>query len=73
MPARFGDIARAVKAFGATVEEPPSGGSHYKVCKGGAVFPITAHNGLKSEISNIYLRGLCRFLGCTLDDFKKEL
>ena len=72
MPARFGDIARAVRAFGATVDDPSSG-AHFKICKDGRVFPITAHNAMRSEISDIYIRALCRFLGCTVADFKEKL
>jgi hypothetical protein len=35
--------------------------------------PIPAHGGLKSEISDIYIRALCRTFGWNFDEFKRQL
>lgn len=41
-----------------------TGTRHFQARKDGyAMFPIPAHNGLKSEIPNKYLKALCRHFG----------
>jgi hypothetical protein len=72
VPAKLSDIKRAVTALGFTLE-PPKRGSHWKVRRGGRSYPIPAHNGLKEEIQDPYIRGLCRFLGIELEEFRKRL
>ena len=71
MPARFGDIARALRKLGVQVEEP-SKGSHWKCRKDGfGVYTIPAHNGLKAEISDVYIRAVCRHFEIDLEEFKR--
>jgi hypothetical protein len=72
VPARLREIIRVFEALGGTVE-PPATGSHWKARKDGRVFPLAAHNGPKTEISDVYIRGLCRCFGLDEDDFRKLL
>ena len=72
MPAKFGRLKRWAEKRGATVEQPSSG-SHWKMRFEGWVFPISAHNGLKEEISNVYLREVAKHFGLTLAELLKQL
>lgn len=72
MPARFSAIKRAVEALGYSVE-PPNGGSHWKVRTKSGCYPIPAHNGLKEEIPDVYIRGLCRFIKVDFEYFRRRL
>ena len=63
MPARLRDIVRALAELGVAIEKP-NRGSHFKALSAsGRKYSIPAHNGEKTEISDEYIRGLCRFLG----------
>jgi hypothetical protein len=73
VPAKFSAIKREVLAMGLTVEPPRGGGSHWKVRGRNGSYPIPAHNGLKGEIPDQYIRGLCRFLGVDFEEFRKRL
>lgn len=54
--------------------EKPSRGSHWKAKKPGyRTYPIPAHNGKKTEISDRYIEGFCRNFEIDLEDFKKKL
>ncbi len=72
MPARLADIARACRALGIDVEAPGRG-SHWKALRDGTVYPLPAHNGPKSELDDIYIRGLCRAFGLNEREFRKLL
>lgn len=73
MAARLGDVKRALAKFGVTVVEPRKG-SHWKASAAGKLsYSLTAHNGLKSEIPDVYLRGVCRNFDIDFDAFLKEL
>lgn len=72
MPARLRDIKRVLTALGIAVEEPSSG-SHWKASNDGKTYPIPASNGLKTEISDKYIKGLCRCFSLDVDDFTKKL
>ncbi len=61
MPACLRDLKRALENQNGSVEEPRSG-SHWKARLGTDCYPIPAHNGLKTEISDRYINGLCRAL-----------
>lgn len=39
----------------------------------GAMYPLPAGNGLRTEIGDNYIKGLCRKLGIDPDDFLKKL
>jgi hypothetical protein len=73
VPARLREIIRAFAAFGGAVEPSRGGSSHWIASKDGRVFPLTAHNGPKSEISDLYIRGMCRCFGLDEEEFRKFL
>ena len=73
MPARLRDLARICVHFAVEIEKPGSG-SHWKSrSAGGAMYPIPAHNGDRTEISDKYIRGLCRAHGIDYDEMKRLL
>ena len=73
MPARLRDIKRALLEYGVTAEAPSSG-SHWKLRDAsGKVYTLPCHNGDRTELSGVYLKGLCRAFGSDLEDFKRRL
>lgn len=73
MPAKLSDIERALKSFGVTLKKPKKG-SHWKArAPGKGVYPLTAHNGLKSDMPDVYVKGLCRHFDIDYDAFRKLL
>jgi hypothetical protein len=73
MPARFRDIKRAGARVGITFEKPSSG-SHWKTrSETGGMYPIPAPNGERTEISDHYIRGMCRAHGVDYDEMKRLL
>jgi hypothetical protein len=74
VPIRLRDLARvAQKEFGCQLERPATG-SHWKVrTPAGKVYPLPCHNGEKTELGDQYLKGLCKLLGVSPEDFKKKL
>ena len=61
MPARLRDIQRAALASG--LEVVPAAGKHpWKARRpvDGKTYGIPAHGGLKTEITDVYIRGLIR-------------
>lgn len=62
MSARLGDLKRALSDLGISVIQPKKG-SHWK-----AVGP-----GMKTEVSDVYLKGVCRCFGIDLDELKRKL
>lgn len=66
-------MARVASAFNIALE-PPTSGSHWRFRgQDGAMYPVPAPNGLKSEISDEYINGLCRAFGLVRSEFKKRL
>lgn len=64
---------KALEEYGVTLE-PRGRGKHYKLSRDGArCYTITAHNGLKSEISDHYIRGACKNFGIEPSELKKKL
>lgn len=37
------------------------------------MYPLPLHNGMKSEIPDVYLRGLARHLGVSLDELEASM
>lgn len=70
MGVRLRVLVSAARKFGIAIEEPKSG-SHWKATKGQELYPIPAHNGLKSEIDDVYVRGLCRAFGIDVAELKE--
>jgi len=73
VPARLSNIKRVLEAMGATIEEPSSG-SHWKVRMDGMpMYPIPAHNGLRSEISDGYIKRMCSNFKIDYEEFRRKL
>jgi len=75
MPARARDLRRALEALGATLEPRSgrSGTSHWMATLGGVSYPIPLHNGLKTEVPDVYIRGVCRALGLNEAQLRAKL
>jgi len=39
----------------------------------GNTYPLSLHNGDRTELSDVYLRGICEKFGLDQDDFRKKL
>lgn len=72
MPSRLRNIKRALEARHISVEEPPKG-SHWKATDGQTSYIIPCHNGLKSDVPDVYIRALCRAFGLDYRAFIREL
>lgn len=73
MPARLSDLIRAAARFGVTFEDG-KGTSHAKFRREGMrAYVVPAGNGRKTEISDVYIRALCRNLGIEEDELRKLL
>ena len=73
MPPRFRDIRRALEKHGVTVTPSKGGSSHWKVEKDGKTYPIPASHGDNTEISEVYIRGVCRALGLDEAELRRSL
>ena len=73
MPARFRDIRRALEKLGATVTASPGGGSHWHAQKDGRMYPLPAGHGNNSEITDKYIKGVCKALGLDEQELRKHL
>jgi hypothetical protein len=73
VPARFNSVKRALAKFGVTVL-PGKGTSHYRaIDASGKTYPIPAHNGLKTELTDVYIKGVCRCFNIDYESFRKAL
>ena len=73
MPARLKRIIAVATEYDIAFS-PPSSGSHWKAKKDGyRTYPVPAHNGERTEISDQYIRGLCRNFGLNADEFMHKL
>jgi hypothetical protein len=73
MGARLRDIRRAASAHQIEVTEPSSG-SHWQCRRAGSrMYPLPAHNGLRTEIDDKYLSAFCKHFGLDEDEFRKAL
>lgn len=73
MPAKLSDIERALKKFGVALRKPKKGSHFRATADGKGMYPLTGHNGLKSDIPDVYVKGLCRNFDIDYDEFKKLL
>jgi hypothetical protein len=76
MPTVLRKLRKAARTLRADLDlqEPKGGGSHWKFVDGeGKCYPVPAHGGLKSQVGDEYIRGLCRCFGIDLDDLKRHL
>lgn len=72
VPVKARDLYRVLPRFGVTLVEP-KGGSHWLAKTDHVSYPLSLHNGLKSEIPDAYIRGLCRALGLDEAELRKLL
>jgi len=56
---RLSDLKRAADRLGIDLE-CPSSGSHYKFKRGSITYPVPAHNGLRSDIADVYVKKFCK-------------
>jgi len=67
MPRRLAKLAATLTALGFKIEKPGKSG-HWKIRRrDGQMYPVPAHKGLKSEIPDVYIRGLSRFSGVSFE------
>jgi predicted RNA binding protein YcfA (HicA-like mRNA interferase family) len=72
MPARYWAVRRALRTLG--IQERQGKGSHVVLRdQRGRTYPVTLHNGEKSELTDVYIRGICRAFGLDYEEFKKLL
>jgi hypothetical protein len=73
MPARLREIRRAALSYGIQIEEPSSGSHWHCRLPGKRLYTIPAHNGVRTEIDDNYVRGFCRHFSINYDEFKAKL
>jgi hypothetical protein len=72
LPTRFRDLVRVLADYNVDVVAPTSG-SHWKAVRDGRSYPIPAHNGLRAEIPDLYIRGVCHCYGLDYAELRKKL
>lgn len=74
MPARYPRVRRRLKQLGVRLTERAGKGSHVVVDNGkGRIYTLPLHHGEQTELSDVYLRGLCRAMLIDYQTFKKGL
>ena len=74
MPARYQRLRAALAKLGVRVSERSGKGSHVVVDDGkGHSYPLPLHHGIKTELSDVYVRGLCRVLELDYEELRKHL
>lgn len=74
MPARFRDVLRALHALNIDVLRRQGAGSHCILRdEKGHVYTLPLGNGPRTELSDHYIKGLCRSFELDFDEFKKLL
>jgi hypothetical protein len=74
VPARYTRLRAALAKLGVRVSERSGKGSHVVVDDGkGHSYPLPLHHGAKTELSDVYIRGLCRALELSYEDLRKLL
>lgn len=66
MGCRIADLRKALRSFGLDVVESGRGRHPFKVRRAngsGPTYPLKAHNGLKSELADCYVEGICDLYG----------
>jgi hypothetical protein len=74
MPVRYRRVRKALRKFGVAVAERPGKGSHVVLDDGrGNTYSLPLHHGEGTELSEIYLRALCRRFGIDYEAFRRLL
>jgi hypothetical protein len=72
MGVRLRDLQRALAKFQVEVTEPKKGSHWHARGPNGMSYQLPCHNGLKTELDDKYIRGMCRQLDIDYDALKKE-
>lgn len=74
MPARLRDLVRVLAEFGIGVDPPRGGGSHWKATgPDGTAYTLPSHNGERTELTDVYVRKLCRAFNIDEHAFRTRL
>ena len=74
MPARFREVVLALKLCGVEAMVRKGKGSHVVLRNAaGNTYPVSLHNGDRTELSDVYLRGICKKFGLDYAEFRKKL
>jgi len=74
VPSRYPRLRAALAKLGVRVFERSGKGSHVVVDDGkGHSYPLPLHHGVKTELSDVYIRGLCRALDLDYEELRKHL
>lgn len=74
MPVRYTRLRAALGKLGIRLIERSGKGSHAVIDDGkGHSYSLPLHHGQKTELSDVYVRGLCRALGIDYDAFRRLL
>lgn len=74
MPARLREFVAAAGHFGFELDDSKKGKHCYKLRRPGErPYTVPAHNGLKTEIGDEYLKAFCRQYGIDLSEFLSKL
>jgi hypothetical protein len=74
VPARYTRLKSALASLGVRVVERPGKGSHVVVDDGkGHTYPLPLHHGVKTELSDVYVRALCRALEIDYERLREKL
>lgn len=57
MPMRLAKFEAWLKPYGVRIENPGKGSHHMARKDGFRAYPLPAHNGCKTELSDLYIRG----------------
>ena len=72
MPVRYARLRSALSKLGIRVAERSGKGSHVVVDDGrGHTDPLPLHHGAKTELSDVYVRGLCRALEIDYEELRR--
>ena len=75
MPARLRALCEVLRDFGVQGVSRTKG-SHcifHRPSGKGRPYPVPAHNGMKTEIPDVYIRGICRAFGLDYEGVKRRL
>ncbi len=74
MPARYKRVKKALRELRISVAERPGKGSHAVLDDGkGHAYTLPLHHGERTELSDVYLRALCRAFGVEFDELRRRL
>lgn len=75
MPARLRSLCEVLRGYGIQGVSRTKGSHHifHHPSGKGRPYPIPAHNGMKTEIPDVYIRGICRAFALDYEQVKRRL